>query len=121
MASADAILTAARQVFGFRALRPGQREAVESVLGGRDTLAVLATGGGKSAIYALAGHLLQGPTLVISPLIALQHDQLAALQGRASAVAIRAVSCLIDQPVRSRAARTRRAFAEDQRVTPRRT
>jgi ATP-dependent DNA helicase RecQ len=88
MASADPILTAARQVFGFRALRPGQREAVESVLGGRDTLAVLATGGGKSAIYAVAGHLLQGPTLVISPLIALQHDQLAALQGRASAVAI---------------------------------
>jgi ATP-dependent DNA helicase RecQ len=69
-------------------LRPGQREAVQSVLEGRDTLAVLATGGGKSAIYALAGHLLQGPTLVISPLIALQRDQLAALHGRASAVAI---------------------------------
>ena len=55
MASADPILTAARQVFGYRDLRPGQREAVESGLGGRDTLAVLATGGGKSAIYALAG------------------------------------------------------------------
>jgi ATP-dependent DNA helicase RecQ len=92
MASADPILTAARQVFGYRALRPGQREAVESVLGGRDTLAVLATGGGKSAIYALAGHLLQGPTLVISPLIALQRDQVAALQGRGEAVAINSSS-----------------------------
>jgi ATP-dependent DNA helicase RecQ len=92
MASADPILTAAREVFGYRALRPGQREAVESVLGGRDTLAVLATGGGKSAIYALAGHLLQGPTLVISPLIALQRDQVAALQGRGEAVAINSSS-----------------------------
>jgi ATP-dependent DNA helicase RecQ len=88
MVAADPILAAARQVFGYTSLRPGQREAVQSVLDGRDTLAVLATGGGKSAIYALAGHLLQGPTLVISPLIALQRDQLAALAGRASAVAI---------------------------------
>jgi ATP-dependent DNA helicase RecQ len=92
MASADPILAAARQVFGYPALRPGQREAVESVLGGRDTLAVLATGGGKSAIYALAGHLLHGPTLIISPLIALQRDQVAALQGRGEAVAINASS-----------------------------
>jgi ATP-dependent DNA helicase RecQ len=92
MGSADPILTAAREVFGYRALRPGQREAVESVLGGRDTLAVLATGGGKSAIYAIAGHLLRGPTLVISPLIALQRDQVAALQGRGEAVAINSSS-----------------------------
>jgi ATP-dependent DNA helicase RecQ len=92
MAYADPILTAARQIFGYRALRPGQREAIESVVGGRDTLAVLATGGGKSAIYALAGHLLQGPTLVISPLIALQRDQVAALRGRGEAVAINSSS-----------------------------
>ena len=65
----------AREVLGFAALRPGQREAVESVLAGRDTLAVLSTGSGKSAIYQIAGLLHEGPTLVVSPLIALQRDQ----------------------------------------------
>jgi ATP-dependent DNA helicase RecQ len=90
----DPILRVAREVFGYESLRPGQREAVESVLAGRDTLAVLATGGGKSAIYALAGQLLAGPTLVISPLIALQRDQLAALTAhrRISAVAVNSAS-----------------------------
>jgi ATP-dependent DNA helicase RecQ len=78
----DPILRAAGQLFGFGSLRPGQREAIDSVLAGTDTLAVLATGSGKSAIYELAGHLLAGPTVVISPLIALQRDQLAALEAR---------------------------------------
>jgi ATP-dependent DNA helicase RecQ len=58
------------------------------VLSGKDTLAVLATGGGKSAIYAVAGQLLDGPTLVISPLIALENDQLAALAGRGHVPAV---------------------------------
>ncbi len=73
----------ARQVLGFEALRPGQREAVESVLAGRDTLAVLSTGSGKSAIYQIAGLLTPGPTLVVSPLIALQRDQVDGLRRRA--------------------------------------
>jgi ATP-dependent DNA helicase RecQ len=86
----DPILETARRLFGYRTLRPGQREAIQSVLDRRDTLAVLATGGGKSAIYELAGPLLGGPTLVISPLIALQRDQLAGLQasGQLAAVAL---------------------------------
>jgi ATP-dependent DNA helicase RecQ len=90
----DPILQAARDVFGYESLRPGQRQAVESVLNGRDTLALLATGGGKSAIYALAGLLLKGPTLVISPLLALQRDQLAALEAKRgiSAIAINSAS-----------------------------
>ena len=46
----DRIARTARDVLGFEALRPGQREAIESVLAGRDTLAVLSTGSGKSAI-----------------------------------------------------------------------
>jgi ATP-dependent DNA helicase RecQ len=86
--SDDPILRAARQLFGFSSLRPGQREAIDSVLAGADTLAVLATGSGKSAIYELAGQLLAGPTVVISPLIALQRDQLAALEARGRVVAI---------------------------------
>ena len=65
----------ARERFGFAQLRPGQAEAIAAVVGGRDTLAVMPTGGGKSAIYQVAAAALQGPTVVISPLIALQRDQ----------------------------------------------
>jgi ATP-dependent DNA helicase RecQ len=73
----------AREMLGFEALRPGQLEAVEAVLAGRDTLAVLSTGSGKSAIYEIAGLLIPGPTLVVSPLIALQRDQVEGLRERA--------------------------------------
>ncbi|MDX6724823.1 MAG: ATP-dependent helicase RecQ, partial [Solirubrobacteraceae bacterium] len=79
----DRVTRAAREVLGFEALRPGQGEAVESVLGGRDTLAVLSTGSGKSAIYQLAGLFTEGATLVISPLIALQRDQVDGLREQA--------------------------------------
>jgi ATP-dependent DNA helicase RecQ len=71
----DRIDAVARDRLGFTSLRPGQREAIESVLAGRDTLAVLATGSGKTAIYQIAGQLLDGATVVVSPLIALQRDQ----------------------------------------------
>ena len=70
----------ARERLGFEQLRPGQLRAAEALAGGRDVLAVLPTGGGKSAIYELAGMLRTGPTVVVSPLIALQDDQLAHLQ-----------------------------------------
>jgi ATP-dependent DNA helicase RecQ len=70
----------ARKRLGFSELRPGQLRAVEALAGGRDVLAVLPTGGGKSAIYELAGLLRAGPTIVVSPLIALQDDQLAHLR-----------------------------------------
>ena len=66
---------AAREQLGFEALRPGQEEAVRSVLAGKDTLVVQPTGSGKSAIYQVAGLLLEGATVVVSPLIALQKDQ----------------------------------------------
>ncbi|OAI38650.1 hypothetical protein AYO38_01945 [bacterium SCGC AG-212-C10] len=64
-----------REALGHESLRPGQEEAILAVLSGRDTLAVLATGTGKSAIYQAAGVKLPGPTIVVSPLIALQDDQ----------------------------------------------
>ncbi len=69
----------ARDRLGFELLRPGQGRAVEALVSGRDVLAVLPTGGGKSAIYELAGLLRPGPTVVVSPLIALENDQLAHL------------------------------------------
>ena len=65
----------AREVFGWDDLRPHQAEAVEAAVAGRDVLAVMPTGYGKSAIYQLAGVLADGPCIVVSPLIALQTDQ----------------------------------------------
>lgn len=70
----------ARDDFGYDTLRPGQEAAMRAVLNGHDTLAVMPTGSGKSAIYQLASLLLPGPTIVISPLIALQRDQVAAIE-----------------------------------------
>jgi ATP-dependent DNA helicase RecQ len=69
------LLGQARSRLGFASFRPGQEAAIRAVLEGRDVLAVLPTGGGKSAIYQVAGALLEGATIVVSPLIALQHDQ----------------------------------------------
>jgi ATP-dependent DNA helicase RecQ len=71
----------ARTLFGF-SLRPSQEQAVRAVEEGRDVLAVLPTGSGKSAIYQVAGVSLGGLTLVVSPLIALQRDQLRSMSGR---------------------------------------
>jgi len=76
----------AREDFGWEDLRPGQLEAMQALLAGRDVLAVLPTGGGKSAIYQVPALLINGPTLVISPLVALQQDQVAALLARPDAV-----------------------------------
>jgi ATP-dependent DNA helicase RecQ len=69
----------AREVFGYESLRPGQAEAIRALLDGRDVLLVLPTGAGKSAVYQLPGVELDGPTLVVSPLIALQRDQVRSL------------------------------------------
>ena len=68
-----------REVFGYGEFLPGQAEVVASVLSGRDTLAVLPTGGGKSVCYQLPALLLDGLTLVVSPLLALMKDQVDAL------------------------------------------
>jgi ATP-dependent DNA helicase RecQ len=65
----------AREHLGLAELRPGQEETIRSILEGRDTLTVMPTGSGKSAIYQIAAVVLRGPTVVISPLIALQRDQ----------------------------------------------
>lgn len=79
--SQDAATEIARAVFGYSGLRDVQRRALEPVLAGRDTLAVLATGSGKSAVYQIAGLLAGGLTVVVSPLVALQRDQLRGLSG----------------------------------------
>ena len=70
----------AREVLGYEEFRPGQEEAMKAVAAGRDTLAVLPSGAGKSAVYTVAGLLLDGPVLIVSPLIALQRDQVQRLE-----------------------------------------
>jgi ATP-dependent DNA helicase RecQ len=70
----------AKKWFGHRELLPGQEEAVSSLLDGRDVLLVAPTGSGKSLTYQVAGILLDGCTVVVSPLLALQQDQVASLQ-----------------------------------------
>jgi ATP-dependent DNA helicase RecQ len=69
----------ARKHFGWPSLRPGQFKPMRAVLRRKDALVVLPTGAGKSAIYQIPAVLLPGPTVVISPLLALQQDQIAAL------------------------------------------
>lgn len=82
---AEEIAATAREVFGWDPLRPGIEHAVSSVLDGRDVLAVMPTGYGKSAVYQLAGALRPGLVVVVSPLIALQADQVASLRDRPGA------------------------------------
>ncbi len=86
-AQESAIRRVAHRRFGYEALRPGQEEAIAAVLAGRDTLAVLPTGSGKSAIYQIAALLIDGPTVVVSPLLALQRDQVTGLEEQGVAAA----------------------------------
>jgi len=69
-----------REKFGFSEFLPGQAEALEAVLAGRDVLAVMPTGSGKSLLYQLPAMLRIGLVVVVSPLIALMRDQLRALE-----------------------------------------
>ena len=82
MGSGSSGLDAGLRALGFDAFRPGQREAIETLLEERRLLLVAPTGGGKSLVYQLAAQLLEGTTLVVSPLIALMQDQVLALQAR---------------------------------------
>ncbi|NIH78836.1 RecQ family ATP-dependent DNA helicase [Amycolatopsis viridis] len=75
MSRHDELRRAARETFGWPDLREDQLTAMAALLDGRDVLAVMPTGSGKSAIYQVPALLLDGPTLVVSPLTALQRDQ----------------------------------------------
>ncbi len=68
--------------WGFKSFRPLQKEIIQSLLGGRDTLAILPTGSGKSLCFQLPGLISKGVCLVISPLIALMKDQVRQLKAK---------------------------------------
>ena len=83
----DPLVQALHEHFGLRAFRPGQREAIEAVLAGRDVIAVMPTGAGKSLCFQLPALVGGGTTVVLSPLIALMKDQVDALRARGLAAA----------------------------------
>lgn len=77
-----------RDVFGFEEFLSGQQEIVDHILAGRDGLAVMPTGGGKSLCYQLPGLVKEGVTIVVSPLIALMKDQVDALHAKGVKAAV---------------------------------
>jgi ATP-dependent DNA helicase RecQ len=72
----NAISKLLRGVFGVERLRDGQQQVIDSVLDGKDTLAIMPTGSGKSLCYQIPAKMLKGTTIVVSPLISLMQDQL---------------------------------------------
>jgi len=79
-APGDAVAAVLKDVFGFDTLRPGQDEAMAAVLNGRNVLAVMPTGSGKSLCYQVPALVMGGLTIVVSPLVALMRDQVEALR-----------------------------------------
>lgn len=73
---------ALRKYFGFREFLDGQETVMANVLSGRDTMVIMPTGGGKSLCYQLPAMVMEGVTIVVSPLIALMKDQVDALERR---------------------------------------
>jgi ATP-dependent DNA helicase RecQ len=98
----ERIRQTARAKLGYDSLRAGQEDAIVALLQGHDVLAVMPTGSGKSAIYQLAGALIPGATVVISPLLALQQDQIESIAEQAVGEAV-AVNSTIPKAKRKEA------------------
>ncbi len=110
-----------QRLFGFAAFRPGQERVVRAAVEGRDTLALMPTGSGKSLTYQLAAMLRPQPTLVLSPLIALMKDQVDKLPAEIAATATFVNSSLPADEAAARiegvaAGRTRLLYAAPERL-----
>src|SRR6478735_2593349 len=110
-----------RGLFGFPEFRPGQEEVVRAAVEGRDTLALMPTGSGKSLTYQLAAMLRPEPTLVLSPLIALMKDQVDQLPPEIAATATFVNSSLEQEETKARirdvaAGKTRILYAAPERL-----
>jgi len=108
-------------LFGFADFRPGQEEVVRAAVDGRDTLALMPTGSGKSLTYQLAAMLRPEPTLVLSPLIALMKDQVDSLPAEIAATTTFVNSSLEAEETASRLrnvteGRTRILYAAPERL-----
>jgi ATP-dependent DNA helicase RecQ len=109
------------ELFGFADFRPGQEEVVRAAVEGRDTLALMPTGSGKSLTYQLAAMLRPEPTLVLSPLIALMKDQVDKLPAEIAATTTFVNSSLAQDQTKERlrdvaAGRTRLLYAAPERL-----
>jgi len=102
-------LDAALVRLGYTAFRPGQREAVETIIAERRLLLVAPTGGGKSLTYQLPATVLGGTTLVVSPLVSLMHDQVAALEARGVRATFLAATLDTDEVRRRMSAMSRKS------------
>ena len=80
VSSPDTPISVLERVFGYTQFRQGQQHAIEAVLAGKDSLILMPTGGGKSLCYQIPALLLNGVTIVVSPLIALMQDQVEQLK-----------------------------------------
>jgi ATP-dependent DNA helicase RecQ len=106
------------ELFGFRTFHPGQLDVITRVMEGQDTLAILATGAGKSLCYQLPALLLEGTTIVVSPLIALMKDQLDMLSERGFKNVVALNSSLSDDQEAAALARIERREIKIVYVTP---
>jgi ATP-dependent DNA helicase RecQ len=111
---------ALRRHFGYKHFYPGQEDVIRRVLDGKDTLAILATGAGKSLCYQLPALLLPGTTVVVSPLIALMKDQLDMLADAGISGSIALNSTLTDEEEVSHLERISRGNLKLIYVTPER-
>jgi ATP-dependent DNA helicase RecQ len=118
--SAESALAKMRQVFGFAEFREGQAEVISRLLDGRSALAVFPTAGGKSLCYQLPALMLDGLTVVVSPLIALMKDQIDFLLEHGVPAARLDSSLTRDQALRTyddlRAGRTRLLYVSPERL-----
>ena len=116
----DAARRALREVFGFEDFRPGQEAVIEALLGGHHALAVMPTGSGKSLCFQIPALVMDGLTVVVSPLIALMQDQVSAL--RLAGVAADCINSAKDRSAnvaawrRAAAGRTRLLYMAPERL-----